>query len=388
MRLFLVMLSVVSIVLSCDVNDVSEDPQAMDRYDSTGLRIADYLLSQQNADGSIPDAPDAGSVNTDSNMEYALMGLAAAYAKSGDARYLTGLESGIRWLAAREEMSDTTWRGSWAYAYSSAPPYDPIATSPGDPAILDVRGVDATSALFVYLLYLHGNVANTNALAVEFEPNARAALSFLCDHNRSADGFYYSSWQLYASDSTWYLWPFRYAADQGDVYLGLSAGYQLYGDAEYLTAAQTIATSVGAAFFNAASSRFAVGIYDDLSQENPAEGFAIIFPQGYLPWVFGGTPQTIAARDWLAGCVQSDGSLYCYSGDPRFSLSVAVLALSNAATSAPQPMASLDWLSANTYDSADGGVRDDLGTLSPKFPNVAGFAAMAMLNYVAIPQVP
>jgi hypothetical protein len=45
-------------------------------------------------------------------MEYALMGLAAAYQHSRDPRYLAALEKGIRWLAAREEMSDPKWRGS------------------------------------------------------------------------------------------------------------------------------------------------------------------------------------------------------------------------------------------------------------------------------------
>ncbi|MBK8127721.1 MAG: hypothetical protein IPK53_01915 [bacterium] len=388
MKLLAFLVSAISIVLGCDVNNVTEDGSHLDPYDSSGLRIADYLLSQQNAAGAIPDAPGVGSVNTDSNMEYALMGLAAAYDKTGDARYLTGLESGIRWLAAREEMADTNWRGSWAYAYSASAPYAPLMTSPGDPEILDVRGVDATSALFVHLLYLHRDVSNTPALAQEFEPHARAALSFLRDHNRSADGFYYSSWQLHASDSTWQLWPFRYSADQGDVYLGYSAGYQLYGDAEYLSAVQTIATALDPAFYNSSSERFAVGIYDDLSQENPSEGFAIIFPQGYLAWVFGTTTATVAAREWLAGCIQSDGSLSCYAGDPRFSMSVAVYALACAATNAPRPTASLDWLIANTFDDADGGVRDDFGVASPKFPNVAGFTAMAMLNYMASPPIP
>jgi hypothetical protein len=188
-------------------------PSASNDYSTHAARIADYLLSQQNADGAIPDAPGWDTVNQDSNMEYALIGLAAAYDYSHDPRYLLALEKGIRWLAAREEMTDPPWRGSWFYAYSSVPPYNPIPTSPGDPAITDVRGVSATSALFVYLLYLHSVVSGSNTLAIEYEDNARAALDFVLEHNQSADGFFYNSWQKSAADGKWHLWRFRYAAD-------------------------------------------------------------------------------------------------------------------------------------------------------------------------------
>lgn len=40
-------------------------------YTARGLHVADYLLNQQNADGAIPDAPGAGIVNEESNMESA-----------------------------------------------------------------------------------------------------------------------------------------------------------------------------------------------------------------------------------------------------------------------------------------------------------------------------
>jgi hypothetical protein len=123
-------------------------------YSTAALHIADYLLSQQDTHGAIPDAPGWDTVNQDSNMEYALIGLAAAYEYSRDPRYLIALEKGIRWLAAREDITDPLWRGSWFYAYASTPPYAPISVPLSDD-ILGVRGVDATSALFVYLLSGH-----------------------------------------------------------------------------------------------------------------------------------------------------------------------------------------------------------------------------------------
>ena len=110
-------------------------------YTATGLKVAGYLLKQQNADGMIPDEPGSQIVNQDSNMEYALIGLAAAYRQSRDVRYLNGLERGIVWLAEREEMTDPDWCGSWRYTYSTTPPYSPVPVSPG-PGIADVRGVD------------------------------------------------------------------------------------------------------------------------------------------------------------------------------------------------------------------------------------------------------
>ncbi len=114
------------------------------------VRMADFILLLQNAGGAIPDEKGVITVNQDSNMEYALIGLGAAYAATKDRKYLDGLERGIKWLAEREEMSDPRWTGSWYYVYSANPPYAKIPTSPGT-GITDARGVDATSTLFAYL---------------------------------------------------------------------------------------------------------------------------------------------------------------------------------------------------------------------------------------------
>src|SRR5205807_6028683 len=93
------------------------------------LRMADFILSLQNAGGAIPDEKGVLTVNQDSNMEYALIGLGAAYAATKDHKYLEGLEKGIKWLAEREEMTDANWKGSWYYGFSANPPNEQIATS-------------------------------------------------------------------------------------------------------------------------------------------------------------------------------------------------------------------------------------------------------------------
>jgi len=60
---------------------IASEPLVVD-YTATGLKVASYLLKQQNADGMIPDEPGSQIVNEDSNMEYALIGLAAAYRRA------------------------------------------------------------------------------------------------------------------------------------------------------------------------------------------------------------------------------------------------------------------------------------------------------------------
>jgi hypothetical protein len=353
-------------------------------YTSIGLRVADFLLEQQNSDGVIPDVPGGTIANEDSNMEYALMGLAAAYRYSHDPRYLEGLTRGITWLAARQEMRDPTWRGSWRYAYAATPPYAPVPVSPGA-GIVDVRGVDSTGALFVYLLYLHSVLSGDRTLATRYEARARAALDFILTHNQSPDGFFYSSWQQSAQDGQWRLWKFRYSADQADVYLGMQAGWLLYRDKRYKQAANRLKTQVPVLFFDTQNQRYALGIYEDGALESSLTDFNAIFPQGYIPWALGGHKNNSLAWKWLKHCVQPDGGLTCYRGDPQFSLSVDVYTLAASSLRRPRPFASLDWLIRTTLDPTDGGVRDTRDPTSPKFTNVAGFTVMAFLEFPAVP---
>jgi hypothetical protein len=349
-------------------------------YNTAALQIANYLLKQQDADGAISDAPGWDTVNQDSNMEYALLGLAAAYHNSRDTRYLTALEKGIRWLAEREEMSDPQWRGSWFYTYASKPPYHPIPTSPDDSAILDVRGVDSTSALFVYLLYLHTALSGSKSLTYEYENHARAALDFLLKNNLDPEGFFYSSWQRHQSDDAWHLWKFRYAADQGDVYLGLQAGWLLYGESRYRQAAQYLHDHIPTHFFYSTEGRYTLGLYEDSSMETELEDFNGIFPQGYLPWIFGENPANQSAYEWLGNCVQMDNGQTCSQDAQIYSMSAVIYAM--AASSLKQPLPEvLDLYLSTTYDPTDGGVRDTVDPKSEKFSNVAGFATVALLRF-------
>lgn len=346
--------------------------------ETIGLAAADFILSLQNSDGRIMDCPDSDVVNEDSNMEYACIGLAAAYKYSGEQKYLDGLVKAIHWLASREEMTDSFWKGSWFYAYEVNAPYNPYPLSPGD-GIDDVRGVDATSALFVYILYLHKTISGDPSLAVLYEDNARAALDFLLVHNYDSVKYFYSSWQK--SSGVWNLWDYRYSADQADVYLGLRAGFLLYGDANYGTAADKISDNTAVDFFNDSEENFAIGMENDDSLDTGFEEFNSIFPQGYLAWVFGSSDQTRAAYAWLKSKKKDDGGIYCYTGDPEYSLSVAVFVLAATALGQDSPWDSFDWIGIETYDKRDGGIHDTKNGGREKYSNVAGFTAAAMLNF-------
>jgi hypothetical protein len=351
--------------------------QADNAYSDKALLMADFILTLQDSEGAIKDYPGRTVVNEDSSMEYALIGLAAAYAYSNDSKYLTALEKGIQWLAARENMDGSQWQGSWFYTYSSSPPYDHVATSPGI-GITDVRGVDATSALFVYLLYLHQQLTGSNQLVNQYEVNAKAALDFVINNNLSPAGTSYSSWRL---EGIWKLWKYQYTADQGDVYLGIHAGSLLYdgSDRHYGHKADTIAQRVPQNFFSASAGRYYEGLDEDGDPDESIEEFDAVFPQGYVPWVFGANSQNLSAYQWLLGKVQTDGGLVCFSGDEKYSLTVGVFGLAADSQAQAVPALSYNWLLANLYENSTGGVSDSMAD-NTKTSDAAGLVLTAFLG--------
>jgi len=356
-------------------------------YRDAAITLADFLLSQQTADGAIADKPGGATSNEDSNMEYALIGLAAAYSNTHDSRYLAGLESGIRWLAAREEMSDPEWRGSWFYTYQATTPYAPVPVSPGD-GFVDARGVDSTSALFVYLLYLHQTLSGSDAVAKEFRDPARAALNFILNRNQDENSpFTFSSWHLLPSGE-WHQYRYQYAADQGDVYLGFIAGSFLYEanrNGRYGQAAASIALQLNSTFFSKSKKRYATGIDEEGTTETTIANFDGIFPQGYLPWVFGDSSAARAAFAVLQTAERGDGSLVLFSGDPHYSLSVAVYAMAATGLHAVVPTGALDWALRTTYNSRTGAIRDTAALRSEVFSNVIGLSIVGLLRFPALP---
>jgi len=346
------------------------------------VRMADFILSLQNAGGAIPDETGVVTVNQDSNMEYALIGLGAAYAATRDRKYLDGMETGIRWLAEREEMSDSKWKESWYYVYSANPPYAEILTSPGA-GIRDARGVDATSTLFAYLLYLDERLTGNKTLALRYAPNVRAALDFVINHNLDSDGCSRSSWHLYAADNQWHLYTEKYSADQGDVYLGMHAGDLLFHDAKYAHVAELLRAKTPARFFSSSDKRYGLGIHEDGKLDTSDDGNSAAFSQGYLSWMWGDNIQNRAALQWLQSRIQSDGSIVSVPGKPVYSLNVAMLALADKSLRQPAPVKSLRWLMDTTYDRKTGGIRHSPDPAdNHEFNNEAGFILLAYLGFL------
>ena len=334
---------------------------------AAAVKMADFLLSLQREDGAIPDAADAESVNEDSNMEYALTALAAAYRSTGRREYLLGLERGIAWLAEAEEMDDGPWRGSWWYRYDRSGRPLP---SPGEDGAADVRGVDATSALFVYLLYLDRACTGSGKLAERYRENASAALDFVLTKSRTADGFTAASFRRDGAGQ-WRRYDCCYSADQGDVWLGLRAGAALYGDSDYARAADFLRERVPAAFFSEERRRYCTGL-EDGRQDWSEEGFDPIQSQGFLPWMWGGTPQNREAVRWLRERVRgarADG----------YALSAAFLGLGEQGIGGTFSAEDSAWLLENAADPESGGVydspRDHTETV-----NTAAFCALALFG--------
>jgi hypothetical protein len=347
------------------------------------LQMADFILADQQSSGAIPDTVGGLGVNQDSTMEYALIGLAAAYSATKNPKYLTGFESGIKWLADREEMTAPMWKGSWFLQYNVNPPFDELPT-PQSSTVSDVRGVDATSALFAYLLYLDKKITRSDALAKQYEVNARAALDFVINRNLDVDGFSWSSWQLFTSDNQWHLFQFKYSADQGDVYLGMHAGELLYNDSKYANVATNLRTNVPQAFFSITDGRYALALDNNNALDTSTNGFIEGFAQGYLSWMWGPIPENQAAMAWLRIKVLPDGSAVTMDGAPAYSLTEAMLGLGDLGVHHAQPVASFNWLVANTFDKSTGGVADTaVASDTTEFTNVTSFTEISLLGFPA-----
>lgn len=345
------------------------------------LRMADFILSLQKPDGAIVDQSGGNKVNEDSNMEYALIGLGAAFEASGQEKYLFGLEKGIRWLADREEMNDPRWKGSWYFVYS-ATTGEHLPTSPG-PGMIDARGVDATSALFTYLLYLDKRLSPTSSLADRYASNGRAALDFVIRENLAPDGLSRSSWLQRENDRQWTLFEERYAADQADVYLGMHAGRLLYGEARYERVAKDLQAKTPELIFDTAQRRYALGRDSQGARASTDDGLSAAFSQGYITWIWGNTAADRQATEWLRSKVNGDGSIVTVPGKPSYSLTIAMLGLADTALAAPPPADSLHWLLVHTWDANTGGVHHSLDPNDGgESNNEAGFCVIAFMRFL------
>lgn len=335
--------------------------------DATALRIADYILSLQLPAGAILDSKGDTMVNEDSNMEYALIGLAAAYNRTRDVKYLEGLRKGVEWLGANMTMGDPFWAGSFPLYF----------TAPGLAGNYATRGVDATSSLFVYCTYLHQRLSGSTTLRDKYEPQIRAALSFLDAHNTSKDGFSLSSWV----NGT--LWAYEYAADQVDVYLGWEAARIMFpGDPHYSERAAFYRNNIQKTFFMAGKGRYSIGRDEGSALESTFDGFDGIFPNGYLPWALGPSDLNSKSLSWLESRMQADGSMLIGKQTRAYALTAAIYLCGCVGTGRSPQQPPIDWLCNAMFDARTGGVNDST-TDNTKYSNVSGFSVVGLLGFTA-----
>ncbi len=98
--------------------------------------------------------------------------------------------------------------------------------------------------------------------------------------------------------------------------------------ADYLLAQQNADGAIPDVASAARLRRCALGMEEDGVLDHSLDGFDGIFPQGYLPWVFGSHANHTKSWQWLARCARSTGALACYRGDPQYSLSVEAISQS------------------------------------------------------------
>lgn len=321
-------------------------------YISIAESCADFIRNLQQGDGSIIGWPGSNIINHDSTMEYALMGLAAAYYETGNEDYLTALENGIAWLSDPDIQvlvhndvdvnNPVDWYGSWFYSYNTDGSVSTnidlteskrlFSTDDTRTNYYNVRGVDTTTALYPYLLYLHYFITGDPTFYLQYKDNAVAALDFLINSN--IDTTYVTGWGNKYAFSYWFQDEFasdpwvrencQFTADQADVYLGVKAGSYLFPEkkgyadiAHYLenylcTLANDQIDDYG--FFKTNYNQvdfidlYYTGRMDD---DNGVPNFAIgydpnykfngTFAQGYLPWVLGNNGNNTEAYNWMSG---------------------------------------------------------------------------------------
>ena len=376
------------------------------RYQNRVVKIADFILSLQCSNGAIPDCKNSDIVNTDSNMEYALIGLGSAYELTADKKYLNAVKKGIRWLAARECMTSGKWQGSFWYRYSVSGKH--LACKQGK-NITDVRGVDTTSALFTYLLYLDHRMDPDSDLTVQYKDRALSALDFIRKNNLDSDYLSRSSWQQ-DSLGKWSIYNCKYSADQGDVYLGFHAAAKLYGSDTYGALAEKIKKATEKKLYNKTLGRYCTCI-EGKKTDKSMNSFDPIQSQGFLPWIFGSddtdqhSVDQLSVSDavnlrsvaWLSGKLQSDGSISCYKNDPKYALSIAMLGMGGNATSGTNQTPSdstssgtnltnsYKWLFSNLLDKKTGGIHDS-SISNEEDCNVAGLCLIALTKMLPFKQ--
>jgi hypothetical protein len=385
-------------------------------------KVADFLVDTKylgRSNGAIVDEVAGGTVNEDSNMEYALMGVAAMYDATHEAKYLTALENGIDWLGKTAQLASGPGNYySYWIAYGES----------GAPADQSAKGIDATNALFVHLLYLHKKVTRTSPYWTSgsttkvdaYAARAKSLLDFDLANNW-ANGLSLSSWVQ--SGSTYKMWPYEYASDQGDTWLGMQAGCDLYGVSSYCDAANSLKTQVHTVFtgtFNDSprptnSPRYSVGRYGrcnsatdtcdsgsvnvleqtlvcdgDWSEDNQADG---PFANSYLLWMWGDEnwQANADAYNWLKQCATNTtwgGEFHCWPGGvfPRSyaipaALYVAYAKRTGKPTSEWQSV--YNWLTGSSMLMSYGGVRefdDQSSEGSAGTSNGNGFVLLGLLG--------
>jgi hypothetical protein len=162
--------------------------------------------------------------------------------------------------------------------------------------------------------------------------------------------------------------------------LGLHAAFLLFGDAKYEELARKIKNNIYWKFFYTRKHRFALGINEDMKIQKHMEKVNGIFPQGYLPWVFGHSiPFPENSLDWLLSKQKHNGKIKVSGG--KYALTPIIQIMGQLRIYSTFNLKAWLWVNKFCYDSATGGIRDKPSKRSVEFCNVAGFGIIALTGF-------
>jgi hypothetical protein len=356
-----------------------QDTAPLDRRAELARRMelaARFILQKQDENGAMNES---GFINTDSNMLYALMGLIAAYDRTGRREYLQAVERGCRWL-----MKVQTPEGDWylSYQWKDGQYLPALPASYKDFAA--IRGVDTTMALFIHVARELDKRTADKQLQARLRAAANRAYRFLITRNLDTrDGLFWSSYQLESgktarSLSDYALYRVKFAADNAETYIGLRAAAEMFSDRQAAMYAERLKQNF-VRFFDAEKGVFAV-MLDDEGKTSMRPAYARWFANGWSAYLLREPSMFSLPRAVMAEEVSRQGAFPQREGTYTLSTLAFLLGEQSSVVSSERTKWAEQYLFA--MQQANGGLADEADYPST-YINLAGMYLLYLAGELA-----
>jgi hypothetical protein len=338
-------------------------------------QAARFILERQDENGAMNES---GFINTDSNMLYALMGLIAAYDRTGRREYLQAVERGCRWL-----MQVQTPEGDWYLSYQRKGEQYLPALPASYKDFAAIRGVDTTMALFIHVAHEVEKRTADQKLRDQLRASAQRACRFLITCNLDAsDGLFWSSYQLEAgkagSLSDYRQYRVKYAADNAETYIGLRAAAEMFSDQRAAFHAERLKKNF-MRFFDGGKGVYAVMLnHDGKPSMHPA--YARWFANGWSAYLMREPTMFALPRAVMAEKIDDHGAFPQWEGTFTLSTLAFLLGEQTSVITTPKTRAAERYLFS--MQQANGGLADD-AELRSTYVNLAGMYLLYLAQELA-----